>query len=169
MKAKILLVDDEENILKEMRSVLEAEYDVFTASNESDAITKFERERVAVVTLDLSLNPGNHGDLSGLRLLERRRDVLSRIDQDPPRSRPSDHILRTGCVPAATFWAVTNVPMPTNSPTTNGESAARLILVAFLHQAGKRSVRFLRSAKLPDHALRDAIEQGRFDNFLRNG
>ena len=71
MKAKILLVDDEENILKEMRSVLEAEYDVFTASNESDAITKFERERVAVVTLDLSLNPGNHGDLSGLRLLER--------------------------------------------------------------------------------------------------
>ena len=71
MKAKILLVDDEENILKEMRSVLEAEYDVFTASNESDAITKFERERVAVVTLDLSLNQGNHGDLSGLRLLER--------------------------------------------------------------------------------------------------
>jgi two-component system NtrC family response regulator len=71
VKAKILLVDDEENILKEMRSVLEAEYDVFTASNESDAITKFERERVAVVTLDLSLNPGNHGDLSGLRLLER--------------------------------------------------------------------------------------------------
>lgn len=71
MKAKILLVDDEENILKEMRSVLEAEYDVFTASDESDAITTFERERVAVATLDLSLNPGNPGDLSGLRLLER--------------------------------------------------------------------------------------------------
>lgn len=71
MKAKILLVDDEENILKEMRSVLEAEYDVFTALSETDAITIFERERIAVVTLDLSLNPGNLGDLSGLRLLER--------------------------------------------------------------------------------------------------
>ena len=71
MKAKILLVDDEENILKEMCAVLEAEYDVFTASNESEALTTFERERVAVVTLDLSLDPGNPGDLSGLRLLER--------------------------------------------------------------------------------------------------
>ena len=59
MKAKVLLVDDEENILKQMRSALEAEYDVFTASSETEAITTFERERTAVVTLDLSLNPGN--------------------------------------------------------------------------------------------------------------
>jgi two-component system NtrC family response regulator len=71
VKEKILLVDDDENILKEMCSVLEAEYEVFIASIESEAMTTFEREKVAVVTLDLSLNPGDTGDLSGLRLLER--------------------------------------------------------------------------------------------------
>lgn len=71
MKAKVLLVDDEENILEQMSSALEAEYDVFTASNEMEAITTFEREKAAVVTLDLSLKPGNPRDLSGLGLLER--------------------------------------------------------------------------------------------------
>src|SRR5262245_39272754 len=54
-----------------MRSALEAEYEVFTASNDSEALTTFERERTAVVTLDLSLNPGNPKDLTGLGLLER--------------------------------------------------------------------------------------------------
>jgi len=71
VKAKVLLVDDEENILEQMSSALEAEYDVFTASNEMEAITTFEREKAAVVTLDLSLKPGNPRDLSGLGLLER--------------------------------------------------------------------------------------------------
>src|SRR4029077_18356427 len=54
-----------------MCSVLEAEYEVFIASIESEAMTTFEREKVAVVPLDLSLNPGDTADLSGLRLLER--------------------------------------------------------------------------------------------------
>jgi two-component system NtrC family response regulator len=36
-----------------------------------EAITTFEREKAAVVTLDLSLKPGNPRDLSGLGLLER--------------------------------------------------------------------------------------------------
>jgi two-component system, NtrC family, response regulator len=71
VRAKILLVDDEERILDQMRWALEAEYDVFTASNESEALGTFERERIGVVTLDLSLNPGNPEDLTGLGLLER--------------------------------------------------------------------------------------------------
>jgi len=70
VKAKVLLVDDEENILEQLSSALEAEYDVFSASNETEAITIFEREKTAVVTLDLSLKPGNPRDLSGLGLLE---------------------------------------------------------------------------------------------------
>ena len=70
MKAKVLLVDDEENIVEQMRLALETEYDVFTASSETEAITTFEREKTAVVTLDLSLKPGNPQDLSGLGLLE---------------------------------------------------------------------------------------------------
>lgn len=71
MKAKILLVDDEESILKQMTWALEADYEVFTASNENDALNLFEREKVPAVTLDLSLNPGNPAELGGLRLLER--------------------------------------------------------------------------------------------------
>ena len=64
------MVEDEENILKQMRWSLEPEYEVFTASNEEDAIQLFEREHPPVVTLDLSLNRQNPDDLGGLRLLE---------------------------------------------------------------------------------------------------
>jgi two-component system NtrC family response regulator len=64
------MVDDEENILKQMRWSMEPEYEILTASNEDDAIQLFEREHPPVVTLDLSLNRLNPDDLGGLRLLE---------------------------------------------------------------------------------------------------
>jgi two-component system NtrC family response regulator len=67
---KILLVDDEENILKQMRWALEPDYQVLTSSIESEALSLFETEKPAVVTLDLSLNPHNPADLGGMRLLE---------------------------------------------------------------------------------------------------
>ena len=70
MKPKILLVDDEENILKQMRWALEPDYDVLTISDEGEAMSSFEKEKPAVVTLDLSLNPHNPADLGGMRLLE---------------------------------------------------------------------------------------------------
>ena len=77
MRPKILLVDDEENLLTQMRWALEAEYDIFTACDEKEALKKFERERTAVVTLDLSLAPGNPNDLAGLRVLAHI------LDQEP--------------------------------------------------------------------------------------
>jgi two-component system NtrC family response regulator len=70
VKPKILLVDDDENILKQMRWALEPDYDVFTISDEGEAMSTFEKEKPAVVTLDLSLNPHNPADLGGMRLLE---------------------------------------------------------------------------------------------------
>jgi two-component system NtrC family response regulator len=70
VKPKILCVDDEENILKQMRWALEADYDVFTTSVEGEAMSIFEKEKPPVVTLDLSLNPHNSADLGGMRLLE---------------------------------------------------------------------------------------------------
>jgi two-component system, NtrC family, response regulator len=70
VKPKILMVDDEENILKQMRWALEADYDVYSTSAEGEAMSIFEKERPAVVTLDLSLNPHNPADLGGMRLLE---------------------------------------------------------------------------------------------------
>jgi len=78
---KLLLVDDEENILKQMRYALEADYQVFTSSIEGEALSIFEKEKPAVVTLDLSLNPNNPADLGGMRLLEQF------LSQEPsPRS-----------------------------------------------------------------------------------
>jgi two-component system NtrC family response regulator len=70
VKPKILLVDDEENILKQMRWALEPDYDVFTTSDEGEAMSLFEQEKPPVVTLDLSLNPQNPADLGGMRLLD---------------------------------------------------------------------------------------------------
>ena len=70
MKPKILLVDDEENILKQMRWALDADYDVYATSAEGEAMSIFEKEKPPVVTLDLSLNPHNPADLGGMRLLE---------------------------------------------------------------------------------------------------
>lgn len=70
MNPKILLVDDEENILKQMRWALESDYQVLTSSIEGEAMSIFEKEKPAVVTLDLSLNPHNPADLGGMRLLE---------------------------------------------------------------------------------------------------
>jgi two-component system, NtrC family, response regulator len=71
VNGKILLVDDEENVLKQMRWALEPDYEVLTASNEAEAIALFQQESPPVITLDLSLNPQNPSDLGGMRLLER--------------------------------------------------------------------------------------------------
>lgn len=70
MRVKILLVDDEEIILQQMRLAFEADYEVLTCSTEADALTTFKREKPPVVTLDLSLRPNNPADLGGLRLVE---------------------------------------------------------------------------------------------------
>jgi DNA-binding NtrC family response regulator len=70
VKPKILLVDDEENILEQMHWALEPDYQVFTTASEAGARETFEHEKPPVVTLDLSLNPQNPDDLGGLRLLK---------------------------------------------------------------------------------------------------
>jgi len=77
---KLLLVDDDEKILKQLRWALEPDYQVLTSSIEGEALSLFERERPPVVTLDLSLNPHNPADLGGMRLLEQ---ILS----DEPMTR----------------------------------------------------------------------------------
>lgn len=70
LKSKIFLVDDEEVILQQMRVAFEADYNVLTSSSEKEALETFERERPAVVTLDLSLKPHDPTDLGGMRLVE---------------------------------------------------------------------------------------------------
>jgi DNA-binding LacI/PurR family transcriptional regulator len=65
----MLIVDEEENFVKQMRWALEFNYEILTASEESEARQIFADTTPAVVTLDLSLNQKNPDDLAGLRLL----------------------------------------------------------------------------------------------------
>src|ERR1051325_3826820 len=77
---KLLLVDDDENVLKQLRSALESDYQVLTSSMEGNALSIFEREKPPVILLDLCLDPHNSADVGGMRLLER---ILS----DEPMTR----------------------------------------------------------------------------------
>jgi DNA-binding NtrC family response regulator len=71
VKAKILLVDDEENVLTQMRLAFELDYEALTSSNEEEAIQVFRDKKPPVVISDLSLKPHDPSDLGGMRLLER--------------------------------------------------------------------------------------------------
>jgi two-component system, NtrC family, response regulator len=70
VKPKILIIDDEENILKQMRWAFEPDYEVLVASQEAEAKRIFAIKNPPVVTLDLSLSQDNPDDVAGLRLLE---------------------------------------------------------------------------------------------------
>jgi len=77
VKPKILLVDDEDQLLAQMRWVLDADYEILTATNERDALNAFAAERPSVAVVDLSLNRARPLDLGGLRLIEKF------LEQDP--------------------------------------------------------------------------------------
>ena len=70
MKPKILLVDDEEQILAYMRWVLDTDYEIFAANNEMDALNLFTTHQPSVAVVDLCLNRANLLDLGGLRLVK---------------------------------------------------------------------------------------------------
>jgi DNA-binding NtrC family response regulator len=71
VKPKILLVDDEVQLLAQMRWVLDADYDIQTATTEEDALHLFGIMHPSVAVVDLSLNRANPLDLGGLRLIDK--------------------------------------------------------------------------------------------------
>jgi two-component system, NtrC family, response regulator len=68
-REKILIVDDEEHILSQLRWGLQDEYEVLTASSPDEARQRVREEHPSVVTLDLTLRPGG-GPEDGLQLLD---------------------------------------------------------------------------------------------------
>jgi len=66
---KILIVDDEESILNQLRWGLAGEYDVVTASTADEARRSLRDDKPAVVTLDVTLGPPSAGP-EGLDLLD---------------------------------------------------------------------------------------------------
>src|SRR5512134_611274 len=73
MLPKLLLVDDDEELCRQMRWALAEDYHVFVAADRQNALDIFKRERPAVVTLDLGLPPDPHGVTEGFRTLH---DIL---------------------------------------------------------------------------------------------
>jgi len=66
---KILIVDDEESILNQLRWGLAGEYEVLTASNMDEARRMMRDEKPSIVTLDVTLGPPSAGP-EGLDLLD---------------------------------------------------------------------------------------------------
>lgn len=66
---KILIVDDEESILNQLRWGLAGEYDVVTASTADQARRIMREEKPTIVTLDVTLGPPSAGP-EGLDLLD---------------------------------------------------------------------------------------------------
>ena len=75
-KAKLLIVDDDEGVLKQLKWALNDEYEVYTASNKEEAIEIFHSNRPSVVTLDVNLSSNINANVEGIEILE----VIKSID-----------------------------------------------------------------------------------------
>jgi len=72
---KILIVDDDQNILRLYKEELEEEgYIIVTASNGREAIERFEKEDPDLVTLDILLP-----DVDGIKLLRQMKEKKPRL------------------------------------------------------------------------------------------
>lgn len=69
MKPKLLIIDDDETILKQLKWGLAEDYEVFTAANGEAALRLFRREKTPLVALDLGLPPSPRDAAEGLRIL----------------------------------------------------------------------------------------------------
>jgi two-component system, NtrC family, response regulator len=67
---KILIVDDDEQIRKQIQWALSEEFSVFSAGDRISAIEVFKKEQTPVVLLDLGLPPHPREAIEGLQALE---------------------------------------------------------------------------------------------------
>jgi two-component system NtrC family response regulator len=70
---KLLIVDDSDDIRKQLRWGLGKDYTVFLAGNGEEALTVFKKHQPKVVTLDLGLPPDENGTEIGFKCL---REIL---------------------------------------------------------------------------------------------
>lgn len=68
-KPSLLVVDDEEDLLTQMKWALADEYDVVTAGDRKEALARLQEVRPAVVTLDLGLPPRAQATEEGMAAL----------------------------------------------------------------------------------------------------
>jgi two-component system NtrC family response regulator len=69
-RPRLLVVDDDESILQQIRWALSEEYDVYAAGDRRSALTLFKSQRIPLVLLDLGLPPEPREASEGLQTLE---------------------------------------------------------------------------------------------------
>ncbi len=67
---KILIVDDDEQIRKQIQWALSEEFSVFTAGDRTSALEIFKKEQTPVILLDLGLPPHPREAIEGLQTLD---------------------------------------------------------------------------------------------------
>jgi two-component system, NtrC family, response regulator len=70
MKSKILIVDDDEQIRKQIYWALSEDFTVFSSGDRKSAIDLFKKESIPVILLDLGLPPHPREAVEGLAALE---------------------------------------------------------------------------------------------------
>jgi len=70
MLPKLLVVDDDEQILRQIRWALSEDYSVHTASDRKTALDLFQKEEISVALLDLGLPPHPRAAVEGLQALD---------------------------------------------------------------------------------------------------
>ena len=69
-KTKILVVDDDLGMLKQLKWALDDEYEVITASGREEALEKFKESKPDLIALDVDLNGTDKTSREGLDILE---------------------------------------------------------------------------------------------------
>ena len=104
---KILIVDDEESILNQLRWGLAGEYEVLTASNMEEARRMMRDERPSIVTLDVTLGPPSAGP-EGMDLLDEivERHPLTKVIMVTGNDSRENAIasIRRGAVDSVKIW-----------------------------------------------------------------
>ncbi len=75
----LLLVDDSQEIREQMKWGLKPHYHIFEADNREQAVEILQREKMALITLDLGLPPDADGASEGLSALEQLMGVNSLV------------------------------------------------------------------------------------------
>ncbi len=75
MKRKILLVEDDVPLRKQIRFLLEKDYQIFEASNKKEAEITLKQENIDVVVIDLGLPPFEDVPDEGLSLVNKLSNI----------------------------------------------------------------------------------------------
>jgi two-component system NtrC family response regulator len=90
-KKAILIVEDDENIRKQMKWALSKEYEVLLAEDGQTALETYQQKRPGVMTLDLGLPPDPDGATEGMRILEETLRINPRVKVIVITGNPEKH------------------------------------------------------------------------------